>query len=123
MDNSAQTDDLAALSTEFRSPVALAGWRQLEPEGFAPKWQAPEVVNGRLRLQPLASGWFDDNQAGHLYREVAGDFIATAKLEARGTRAALPQSEFSLAGLFVRAPRALSSRTWPTASSQRMPSR
>jgi hypothetical protein len=112
MQNSIQTNDLAVLSTEFRSPVALAGWRHLEPEGFAPKWQAPEVVDGRLRLRPLASGWFDDNQAGHLYREVTGDFIATARIEARGTQAALPQSEFSLAGLFVRAPRALSARTW-----------
>lgn len=50
----------------------------------------PEVRNGRLLLKPLASGWFDDNQAGHLYREIAGDFVATVRLEAKGTRAALP---------------------------------
>src|SRR3954470_2170797 len=101
-------DDLAALSTEFTSASALAGWSELATEGFVAKWRAPQVQNGRLLLRPLASGWFDDNQAGHLYREITGDFIVSAGLDAKGANAALPQSEFSLAGLLVRAPREFS---------------
>lgn len=108
----ADADDLAALSTVFDSPAALAGWQELAPDGFAPKWRAPEVRNERLVLRPLASGWFDDNQAGHLYRQVTGNFVVTVRLEVTGTHRVLPHSDFSLAGLFVRAPRAFSAATW-----------
>src|SRR5262245_53437676 len=109
---SAALDDLVTLSTEFNTPTALAGWREFAPEGFAPKWRKPEVRDARLVLTPLASGWFDDNQAGHLYRQIAGDFVATVRLEARGMAAALPQWEFSLAGLFIRAPLEMSAASW-----------
>ncbi len=105
-------DDLAPLSTGFDSPADLALWSEHRPEGFTPKWQAPRVEDGRLVLQPVSSGWFEDNQAGHLYHQVTGDFIATTRLEVVGTDAALPQTSFSLAGLFIRAPRAVSAASW-----------
>jgi hypothetical protein len=63
-------------------------------------------------LQPKSSGWFEDNYAGHLYREIEGDFIVTTRIKVEGTQAALPQRSFSLAGLFIRAPRIFTQETW-----------
>jgi hypothetical protein len=106
-------DDLRALSTRFDSPSRLAGWRLHEVPGFSPKWDAPAVQDGVLVLRPLSSGWFEDMQAGHLYREVEGNFVVTTRIRVEGTRAATPQTLFSLAGLFVRAPRpGLTAANW-----------
>jgi hypothetical protein len=114
---SAQTappaDELRALSTRFDSPSRLAGWRLHDVPGFSPKWQVPAVQDGALVLRPLSSGWFEDMQAGHLYREVEGNFVVTTRIRVEGTRAATPQTLFSLAGLFVRAPRpGLTAANW-----------
>ena len=106
------TDDLTGLSTGFDTSEALEAWSEHLPEGFTRKWEEPRVEDGRLVLQPVSSGWFEDNQAGHLYHQVAGDFIATTRLEVVGTEADLPQTSFSLAGLFVRAPREVSAAGW-----------
>jgi hypothetical protein len=105
--------DIAPLSTRFDSPAALNGWRQLETPGFPTKWRAPRVENGRLVLEPHSSGWFEDMMGGHLYRQIDGNFIVTARLRVDGTRAQLPQTLFTLAGLFIRAPReGLTAATW-----------
>ncbi len=105
-------DDLTGLSTAFDSPDDLAAWSEHAPDGFTPKWLAPRVEDGHLVLQPKSSGWFEDNQAGHLYHQISGDFIVSTRINVTGTDAALPQTPFSLSGLFVRAPRALSAATW-----------
>ncbi|MBL0898725.1 MAG: hypothetical protein IBJ17_08530 [Reyranella sp.] len=105
--------DLAALSTRFERPEALQGWSQHVVPGFSDKWLAPRIENGRLVLEPTSSGWFEDMQAGHLYRRVDGNFVVTAKLRVEGTKAQLPQTLFSLAGIFVRAPRdGLTAASW-----------
>ncbi len=108
----AWADDIAKLSTEFGSVADLNAWSEHAPEGFSPKWKPPRVENGHLVLEPVSSGWFEDNQAGHLYKRVDGDFVVTTRIEVTGTKAALPQTPFSLAGLFVRAPRDISASTW-----------
>lgn len=101
------------LSTRFDSATKLDGWRQHQVPGFSAKWAAPAVENGRLVLRPTSSGWFEDMQAGHLYREIDGNFIVTTRLKVEGTKAALPQRSFSLAGLFVRVPRpGLTAANW-----------
>lgn len=105
-------DDLSHLSTDFDGVDALTAWSEHLPEGFSRKWQQPQVEAGQLVLQPVSSGWFEDNQAGHLYHQIAGDFIATTRIEVVGTTADLPQTSFSLAGLFIRAPRAVSAAGW-----------
>ncbi|HIC81624.1 MAG TPA: hypothetical protein EYH07_01830 [Kiloniellaceae bacterium] len=109
---SALADDLKTHSSTFDTPADLAAWSEHRPEGFSPKWEDPRVEDGKLVLWPKSSGWFEDNQAGHLYKPVSGDFIATTRIEVRGTAAALPQTSFSLAGLFIRAPRAVSAAGW-----------
>lgn len=104
-------DELRALSTSFDTTAALKPWREHAVEGWAPKWAPPRAEGGHLVLQPTSSGWFEENQAGHLYRTVSGDFIVTTRLRVEGTRAPTPQTEFSLAGLFIRAPRDLPNAT------------
>ncbi|MEM9765736.1 MAG: hypothetical protein AAF968_25100 [Pseudomonadota bacterium] len=108
----AAADDLAALSTGFDEPAALAAWTEHAPEGFTPKWQAPRIDDGHLVLEPISGGWFEELHGGHLYRTVEGDFIVTTRINVAGTEAALPQTLFSLAGLFVRAPRSFTAATW-----------
>ncbi len=108
----AQADDIRGLSTTFADASALAAWSEHLPEGFTRKWQEPRIEDGRLILEPVSSGWFEDNQAGHLYHQISGDFIATTRIEVTGTEAALPQTSFSLAGLFIRAPRKVSAASW-----------
>jgi hypothetical protein len=109
----APDDDLAALSTVFDRPAALAGWSEHVVPGFSPKWAPPVVEDGALVLRPTSSGWFEDMQAGHLYRTVEGNFVVTARLKVEGTAAQLPQTLFSLGGVFVRAPReGLTAATW-----------
>lgn len=100
-------DPLSSLSAKFDAAGSLDGWREHAVDGWVPKWRQPRVENGHLVLEPTSSGWFEENQAGHLYRVVNGDFIVTTRIKVEGTRAALPQTEFSLAGLFIRAPRDL----------------
>lgn len=105
--------DIRGLSTRFDTPAALQGWSQHAVPGFSPKWEPPTVQDGALVLRPLSSGWFEDMQAGHLYREVEGNLVVTARLRVEGTRAATPQTLFSLAGLFLRAPRdGLTAANW-----------
>jgi hypothetical protein len=63
-------------------------------------------------LRPKSSGWFEDNTAGHLYREVTGDFIVTTRIKVEGTRVPVPQRSFSLAGLFIRKPHTVTQEGW-----------
>jgi hypothetical protein len=105
--------DIRGVTTRFDSPAALAAWRQHNVPGFSPKWQPPAVQDGALVLRPLSSGWFEDMQAGHLYREIEGNFVVTTRIRVEGTRAPLPQTLFSLAGIFIRAPReGLTAANW-----------
>lgn len=105
--------DIAALSTRFARPADLAGWREHVVPGFSAKWTRPVVEEGTLVLRPHSSGWFEDMQAGHLFREVEGNVVVTARLRVEGTRAPTPQTLFSLAGLFLRAPRpGLTAANW-----------
>jgi hypothetical protein len=105
-------NDLQALSTRFDRPESLQNWQQFQVQGWVPKWEPPKVESGRLVLQPKSSGWFEDNTAGHLYREVTGDFIVTARIKVEGTRTPVPQRSFSLAGLFIREPRTFTQANW-----------
>ncbi|MEM9043468.1 MAG: hypothetical protein AAGC81_02145 [Pseudomonadota bacterium] len=108
----ANADELAEFSTGFDTPDALAGWSEHAPEGFSQKWQEPRVEDGHLVLEPISGGWFEELHGGHLYQRIAGDFIVTTRINVSGTTADLPQTLFSLAGVFIRAPRDFTAATW-----------
>ena len=105
-------DDLRSLSIRFNRPESLQGWQEHQVEGWISKWETPIVENGNLVLKPKSSGWFEDNQAGHLYREVTGDFIVTTRIRVEGTQTPIPQRSFSLAGLFIRQPQTFTKASW-----------
>lgn len=66
---------------------------------------AASTVLARLRTNNV--------ERHHPYREVTGNFIVTTKLRVTDTTAAVPQTAFSLAGLFVRSPRpGLTAANW-----------
>jgi len=110
-DNS--NSNLSDLTTVFDNAEALMGWNEHVVPGFTAKWLSPRIEDGHLVLEPTSSGWFEDMQAGHLYREVTGNFVVTATMSVEGTEAQLPQTLFSLAGLFIREPRpGLTAESW-----------
>lgn len=110
--NPAFSDDIATLSTDFEDETVLSDWQEHAPEGFTPKWEPPRIEDGKLVLKPISGGWYEELHGGHLYRVVDGDFIVTTRIRVTGTNAEIPQTLFSLAGLFVRAPRSVSASSW-----------
>lgn len=111
--HTASIADIASLSTTFTGPDALQGWTTLSVPGFADAWKPTRFENNVLIIEPRSSGWFEDMMGGHLYREVTGNFIVTTRVRVTGTNAPVPQTAFSLAGLFIRAPRpGLTATNW-----------
>lgn len=101
-----------AFRSDFSSSQELQSWQQLNVKGWVEKFRKLEVKEGSLIIEPKAAGWFEDMIGGHVYREVSGDFMITTRLNVTGTNSTLPQTEFSLAGLMVRAPRDLTAENW-----------
>lgn len=103
----------AGISDEFDDARALATWTRFEPaNGWPDHLRRSAVVDGVLELEPWTSGWYADFQGPFLHREVAGDFLVTTRIQARGRDGATPTSTWSLAGLMVREPRAVSPAAW-----------
>lgn len=96
---------LDSLNDEFKDAAGLASWQQWHTtEGQPDKWKTLSVKNDVLQLQPHASGWYGDYQAPFLYKMVEGNFDVRTKIKVTGINDALPQTEWSLAGLMVRQP-------------------
>lgn len=97
---------LDSLNDEFNNASTLASWQQWHTaEGQPDKWKATQVKNGVLELQPYASGWYADYAAPFLYKTIDGNFDVRTKIKVSGEKDALPQTEWSLAGLMVRQPK------------------
>ncbi|MGB6222730.1 Ig-like domain-containing protein, partial [Haloferula sp.] len=106
-------DDIAPLSDEFNDPTTLASWQRNDTaEGWnADKleaWDIDTTTPGHMHLMPFASSWYQDFTGAYAYKEVTGDFVVTINLDAlHRSGAGRPDSEFSLAGIMVRASRGL----------------
>lgn len=114
-----QFADIRPLSDEFETPATLGDWRRVWREEYWP-YDSLEVFDigatraGWMTLVPHTSTWYEDYRAAFAFKFVAGDFIATTRVQARnrggdgapGSTSGGPDgSEFSLAGILVRAPR------------------
>ncbi|RYX82421.1 DUF1349 domain-containing protein [bacterium] len=108
----AQGTDFSKLGDEFNDSSSFKSWKNLQVAGWADKWQSATPADGVLTIVPLSSGWYEDNFGGLLYREIEGDFSASARIRSKGTNGQLPQTLFSLAGIFVRSPREVTAQTW-----------
>lgn len=109
---------IAWLSDEFDEPASLSDFRRVWRSENWPfdqlQLQVIGQVPGRLSMQPFSSGWYEDYRGELTYKEISGDLIATTLVyprNAAGTAAPGSTqggpfgSEYSLAGLMLRAPR------------------
>lgn len=111
-------DGLRPLSDEFDEPKTLSHWRRVfRDEG----WQADQLEaldigktrKGWLTMMPYSSSWYQDYRGELTYKTVEGDFVVTTSLRVSGRDGkAAPGSQFSLGGLMLRAPRAVTPKTW-----------
>lgn len=101
------------LSDEFNDTAALQQWSFFHAaEGYPNKIKSIGVNQGKLELQPKASGWYADYQAPFLFKTITGNFDVRAKVKVSGANAALPTVDWSLAGLMVRQPKQTNRETW-----------
>lgn len=113
-------DDLAALSDEFDHPASILRWQRVqEVEGWnadqLERWEVDASRVGRMTLAPYTSTWYQDYRGVLVFKEVSGDFVATAEIEPRNRAESGPPSRsYSLAGIMARAPRpeVTSPQTW-----------
>ena len=106
-----RADDLVALGDEFGSNTTESRWLQIhDVEGWGANqleaWDIHSTVPGHMRLLPHTSSWFANHRGVLVHKNIAGNFIVTARLLVgnRTSIAGIPQRNFSLAGLFVHRP-------------------
>lgn len=111
------SDDLTPLSDEFNAASHLSTWKNLSTvEGWPDQIQMMNVnaaAPGSLYLVPYTSTWFEEYHGVFLFKEIAGDFMATTHIKANGKHTPVPTSAFSLTGIMARTPRdGLTPATW-----------
>jgi regulation of enolase protein 1 (concanavalin A-like superfamily) len=112
----AAAGDIARLSDEFDNARSLARWKALGEQAGLPthlkRVEVQKTGGGLLYVEPYTSMWYEDYRGPLLYKEVAGDFVVTARVRVTGKKGRTPESSFSSAGLMVRAPHEGSPDAW-----------
>ena len=109
---------LLAVSDEFEDPATLSDWSrvyQVEGWGFDQLESADigTTEPGALSLMPYASSWFEEWRGVLMFKLLTGDFIATTHVRVSNRAdTGPPSSQYSLGGIMVRAPRAITPATW-----------
>lgn len=102
-----------AFADDFDGPTLDPAWRWLhDTERWPDQMRSVAVADGALELEPWTTAWFEDHHGPMVYREVTGDFVATARVRSRGLRTEVPRKSYSFTGLIARAPRDVTPRTW-----------
>ncbi len=116
----AESADIRPLSDAFGNAATLGDWRRLWREEFWPRdpldaLDIGATSDGWITFVPATSTWYEDYVGELAFKLVAGDFVASTRVRARSrsgggapgaTHGGAAGSEFSLAGILVRAPRA-----------------
>jgi hypothetical protein len=114
-----ESADLRPLSDEFANAATLGDWRRLWREEY---WLRDPLdaldigatLDGWITFVPATSTWYEDYVGELAFKAVTGDFVASTRVRARArggtgapgsTHGGAGGSEFSLAGILVRAPR------------------
>ncbi|MFT7643326.1 MAG: hypothetical protein ACI9G1_005091 [Pirellulaceae bacterium] len=113
-------DDLAHLCDEFDDPATIDSWNRInETEGWnadhLQQWDINQTQPGRMHMAPHTTSWYQDWRGPMAYREVTGDFVYTTELHISDRDDIgdsddddVPgDSQYSLAGLMIRTPRAI----------------
>lgn len=94
---------------DYQRVEVAEGWgnNQLEVldiNGTRPGW---------LTMVPYTNAWYEDYRGPLVFKEVTGDFAVTTSVEATGrSGSGAPNRLYSLAGIMIRAPRAITPATW-----------
>lgn len=111
-------DDLTPLSDEFNDASTLSQWQRVYAvEGWNADQLEKQDINstraGRMFMMPFTSTWYNDYRGELTFKNVTGDFIATADVEVTSrSGSGAPRSNYSLAGIMIRAPRNITPQTW-----------
>lgn len=110
--------DLASLSDEFDNPSSLGDWQrifQVEQWG-ADQLESYDISQSRpgwMRMIPYTSVWYQDWRGVLAFKEVTGDFMVTTHVQPTNRAGnGAPGSQYSLAGIMIRAPRDITPQTW-----------
>jgi hypothetical protein len=115
-----ESADLRPLSDEFASAATLGDWHRLWREEY---WQRDPLdaldigatLDGWITFIPATSTWYEDYVGELAFKAVVGDFVASTRVRSRArggtgapgsTQGGSAGTEFSLAGILVRAPHA-----------------
>lgn len=108
-----EAQSLTGLSDEFDDPDSLAAWsRVVTTEGWGNDvlevFDADTTRPGHLVMVPYSSSWFAEWRGELTYKLVDGDFVITTHVEPRNRAGTgRPERDYSLAGIMVRTPRAM----------------
>ncbi|MEO1054390.1 MAG: hypothetical protein AAFX87_27375 [Bacteroidota bacterium] len=104
------------LAFKFENSSHLEGWKKNDIPGWPDRWHElafdSEENQSFMVIKPHVSSWYEDVYGGLLYKEISGDFQATAHVKASGVNNATPNQSFSLGGLMVRKPSHFEASTW-----------
>ncbi len=122
--NAGGADDLSLLSDEFDSAASIANWSRIyQTEGWGNNALEGIDINttraGQMVMMPYTSSWYEEYRGELTYKNVTGDFVVTTDVRptARSGNSA-PQSQYSLAGIMARTPRAMTAPAQWTAGGQ-----
>lgn len=108
-------DDLTALSDEFDAAHSVTNWQRIyQVEGWGNNVLQQFDINtsrpGRMTMVPYTSSWYAEWRGELTFKRITGDFVITTDIEPRNRAGnGAPGSQYSLAGIMVRAPRTMTS--------------
>ncbi len=115
----AESDLIGHLSDEFEDAGTLGDWRRINVvEGWhADQLEAWDIAGGRMVMTPHTTTWYQDYRGPMAYKHASGNFVFTTEVHISdrddvGNSDAndVPNdSQFSLGGIMIRAPRSTSS--------------
>lgn len=113
----AQTNDLCVLSDDFSDRKTLSNWQRVNEveQWFADDLQTWSIdpTTGHMVMIPHTVTWYRDYRGPLAFKEVSGDVVLTVSVRTTGRDGtSVPTSAFSLAGIFLRAPRDITPATW-----------
>lgn len=113
----AQTD-LGPLGDEFENAGTLGTWSRVH---VVEQWNAEQLETwdidattpGRMTMVPYTVTWFENWRGPYAFKTIGGDFVATTDVTSTARDGvSVPDALFSLGGILIRTPRAITPATW-----------
>ncbi len=98
------------LNDEFDDPGTATNWIDINAEegwniAQLEAWNVDGIQEGSLYMKPFTVSWYEEYRGAFLFKYISGDFVITTEVKATGHDGiSRPSSDFSLAGVMVRAP-------------------